>query len=288
MVSSWGNRGGQLRMKIALGIAAALFALWALVRLMEPKLTYFPVRELYADPAAFGLRFEEIALAASDNVRLHGWYCLPPAGAAHRADVVFFHGNGGNVSHRLQKIRELVRLGLGVFIVDYRGYGRSAGAPRDAGILRDAEAAFREARGRAAAAGVPLGIFGESLGTIPAVRQAAVNGDVAFLILEGSFPGKRAVATRLPLFWPFLPFLGGALEMGPRASQVACPVLVMHARADEVIPLALGRAVHDRLTGSRMREWYEVPRGGHNDCFEADAGFFPRIDAFLERVLPRS
>ena len=92
---------------------------------------------------------------------------------------------------------------------------------------------------------------------------------------------------RLPPYWPFLPFLDRTLEMGPRAAKVACPVLVMHARDDEVIPLALGRAVHDRITGSRLREWYEVPRGGHNDCTEADAGFFPRVGAFLDRALPR-
>jgi fermentation-respiration switch protein FrsA (DUF1100 family) len=275
------------RMKAFLWIAGTVLALWALTRLLEPRLTYFPVRELYADPAAFGLRFEEVSVAAADGVRLRGWYCLPREGTRHRADVVFFSGNAGNVSHRLPKIRALVGLGLGVFIVDYRGFGRSAGTPGDAGVLRDAAAVFQAARERAAAAGKPLGIYGESIGSLPAVREAAANRDAAFLILEGSFPGKRSVAARLPPFWPFLPFLGGALEMGTHAAQVSSPALVMHARADEVIPFALGRAVHDRLSGSRLREWYEIPRGGHNDGFEADAGFFPRIDAFLDRALPR-
>lgn len=274
-------------MKIVLWIAAAVLALWALTRLLEPRLSYFPMRELYADPAAFGLRFEELAVATADGVRLHGWYCRPREGTRHRADVVFFHGNAGNVSHRLPKIKALAGLGLGVFIVDYRGFGRSSGVPGDSGIRRDAEAAFLAARQRADDGGRPLGIYGESIGSLAAVRQAAANRDTAFLILEGSFPGKRAVVARVPPFWPFLPFLGGALEMGPHAARVACPVLVLHARADEVIPFALGRAVHDRLTGSRLREWYELPRGGHNDGFEADPDFFPRIGAFLDRALPR-
>jgi fermentation-respiration switch protein FrsA (DUF1100 family) len=271
--------------KAALLLAAALLALAALTRLVEARLTYFPTRELAADPATFGLRFEEVKVTAADGVVLHGWYCFPRAGAGHRADLVFFHGNGGNVSHRLPKIRELAGLGLGVFIVDYRGFGSSAGAPSDTGILLDAAAAFGAARERAATAGRPLGIYGESIGSLPAVREAAENQDAAFLILEGSFPGKRAVAARLPPFWPFLPFLGGALEMGGYAARIDAPVLVMHARADEVIPFALGRAVYDRLTGSRLREWYELPRGGHNDGFEADPGFFPRIGAFLDQAL---
>jgi hypothetical protein len=274
-------------MRMLFWAAAAVLGLWAMTRVLEPRMTYYPMRQLYADPGAFGLRFEEVTVTASDGVRLHGWYCLPREGAPHRADLLFLNGNAGNVSHRLPKIRALAGLGLGVFIVDYRGYGRSEGRPGDAGLLRDAEAAYRAARQQAAAAGRPLGIYGESIGGLLAVRQAAANRDVAFLILEGSFPGKRAVAARVPVFWPFLPFLGGALEMGAHAARVESPALVMHAREDEVIPNALGRRVHASLTGSRLREWYEAPRGGHNDCYEADPGFFPRIGAFLDRALAR-
>jgi hypothetical protein len=274
-------------MRTLLWTAAAVLALWALTRLLEPRLTWVPLREVRADPAAFGLRFGEATVTAIDGVRLRGWSCAPRAGTAHRADLVFFNGNAGNVGHRLQKVRALAALGLGVFIVDYRGFGRSEGSPDDAAQLRDAEAVFAAAKARAAGAGVPLGIYGESIGGLFAVRLAAAHPDAAFLVLEGSFPGKRAVAARLPPYWPFLPFLGGSLEMGPRPGLVACPVLVMHARDDEVIPIALGRAVHARLTGSRLREWHEIPHGGHNDAFEADPGFFPRIGAFLDRALPR-
>ena len=275
-------------MRALLWLAAVVVVLWALTRVLEARLTYFPMRDLYADPSAFGVPFEEVSVLTSDGVRLSGWYCRARDEREHRADVVFLNGNAGNVSHRLPKIRALTGLGLGVFIVDYRGFGRSAGTPGDTGILRDAEAAFRAARERTAGNGRPLGIYGESIGSIPAVREAAANRDTAFLILEGSFPGKRALAARLPPYWPFLPFLGGQLTTSRHAAKVGCPVLVMHARDDEVIPLALGRAVHDQLTGSRLREWYEVPRGGHNDSFEKDAAFFPRIGQFLDRALPRS
>lgn len=273
-------------MKTLPWVAATLLVLWALTRLLEPRLTWYPLRELHADPAAFGLRFEEVTVAAGDGVRLRGWHSFPRAGTAHRADVLFLNGNAGNIGYRLEKIRELAALGLGVFIVDYRGFGRSDGHPDDAAQLRDAEAVFAAAKARADRDGRLLGIYGESIGGLFAVRLAAAGG-AAFLILEGSFPGKRAVAARLPPFWPFLPFLRGTLEMGAHPARVACPVLVMHAREDEVIPVALGRAVHDRLTGSRLREWHEIPRGGHNDAFMIDPGFFPRIGAFLDRVLPR-
>lgn len=272
-------------MRTALVIAVAVLAFWGLARLMEGRLTYFPIREVAADPAAFGLVSDDVSFAAADGVTLAGWYCLPREGAGHRADVILFHGNAGNVGHRLSKIRALAGLGLGVFIFDYRGFGRSGGSPDDAGILEDAAAAVRAIRERTAGSGRPLGMYGESIGCLPAVRQASANRDVAFLVLEGSFPGKRAVVAQVPALWPWYPFVSSTLDMGQHAPRVGCPVLVMHARDDEVIPIALGRAVHDLLRGSSRREFYEVPRGGHNDCFEVDEAFFPRIGAFLDEVL---
>lgn len=274
-------------MRTVLAIAVAVAAIWGLTRLMEGRLSYFPAREIVADPASFGLRFADVFFTAADGVRLHGWYCLPEEGTTHRADAIFFHGNAGNVSHRLTKIRALAGLGLGVFIFDYRGFGRSGGSPGDAGLLADATAAFLTFREKTAASGRPLGIYGESIGTLPAVRQAAANGDAAFLILEGSFPGKRAVVARVPALWIFYPFVSATLDMGAHALRVNLPVLVLHAREDEVIPIALGRAVYEKLRGSVLREWYEVSRGGHNDCFDLDGAFFPRIGAFLDRALPR-
>ena len=274
-------------MRTVLSIAAAVLALGALTRLMEGRLTYLPARELFADPAAYGLRWTDVAITAADGIRLHGWYCLPPEGTGHRADLIFFHGNAGNVSHRLGKIRSLAGLGLGVFIFDYRGFGRSGGRPSDAGILGDARSAFLAFRENATP-GRPLGIYGESIGCLPAVREAGANRDAAFLVLEGSFPGKRAVVARTPSLWPFYPFVSSTLDMGAHASRAVLPALVMHAREDEVIPVALGRAVHQLLRESVQLEWYEVPRGGHNDCYEVDGSFFPRIGAFLDRALSRA
>lgn len=273
-------------MRTALAIAVAVLALWGLERLLEARLTYFPVRALLADPAAFGLRFSDANFTTADGVRLAGWHCLPREGARHRADVIFFHGNAGNVSHRLTKIRALAGLGLGVFIFDYRGFGQSGGSPGDAGLLEDAAAAFREFRRRTAASGRPLGIYGESIGCLLAVRQAAENPDAAFLVLEGAFPGKRAVVAATPALWPWYPFVSATLDIRAHAPRVASPVLVLHARQDEVIPIALGRAVGVLLRGSSQLEFHEVPQGGHNDSYEVDGTFFPRIGAFLDRALP--
>ena len=235
-------------MKAAFWVSAAALALWALTRLLEPRLTWFPLREVSAGPAAYGLRFEEVALTAPDGVRLRGWYCLPRAGVPHRADLVFFNGNAGNVGHRLAKIRSSRRprpRRVHRRLPRLRPSGGARTTPRNSGRrgrLRGGEGA----RGRRPAARHLRRVHRRAL------RGAAGGGAPRHGVPRprGSFPGKRAVVARLPPYWPFLPFLGGALEMGPAPGRVACPVLVMHARDDEVIPRALGRAVHDRLTGT--------------------------------------
>jgi pimeloyl-ACP methyl ester carboxylesterase len=264
---------------IILAAAAGLALLPLAAKFLERRASYYPIREFYADPSAVGLPFEDV-LIRSGGLILHGWYCRPPSGRQHRADALFFHGNAGNVSHRLAKIKGLADLGLGVFVFDYRGFGRSEGTPDDAGILADSRAALSRFRELVVRDGRPAGFFAESIGCLPAVRLAAGEAGPAFLVLEGSFPDKRAVAAGTPLFWWLIPFLSRALDMGDAPGRVACPSLVMHARHDEIIPAGLGRRVH-RLLGRRS-VFAELSRGGHNDVFLEDGDFFPAIGRFLD------
>jgi hypothetical protein len=193
--------------------------------------------------------------------------------------VLFLHGNAGNVSHRLEKIQGLLGLGAAVLVVDWRGFGRSGGRPSDAGLLRDAVAAADEMERLTRGSGRPRGLYGESIGCLPAVRLAAA-GTWAFLILEGSFPGKRSLAAGYPLWWPFLPFISRTLDMGDRPSRITLPVLVLHAADDEIAPLRLGRQVARRFGPRATLRIME--RGGHNDFFAEDPGFFPAVADFLE------
>lgn len=99
-----------------------------------------------ATPAEVGLDWEPVALPTSDDLTLDAWW-LPHG--QERATVLFFHGNAGNISHRLPSLEQFNRLGLSVLIVDYRGYGRSEGSPSEAGTALDARAASQRAKGDA-------------------------------------------------------------------------------------------------------------------------------------------
>src|SRR5262245_38798080 len=132
-------------------VALALVALARALRWMEPRMLYYPTRELEASPADAGWPFEDVTIRAADGVALHGWF-IPAARDSERAGaergtqpgltVLFLHGNAGNISYRMEKLRILRELGAAVLIVDYRGYGRSEGRPDEPGLYRDARAAY--------------------------------------------------------------------------------------------------------------------------------------------------
>src|SRR5204863_9646793 len=113
---------------------------------LAAALVYFPDRRLYGDPADVGLPFSDLAIPTEDGERLHGWW-IPTRVRPARAHVLFFHGNAGNVSHRLAHAAALTAAGLDLLLVDYRGYGRSTGQPGEAGLYRDARASLLALRG---------------------------------------------------------------------------------------------------------------------------------------------
>jgi pimeloyl-ACP methyl ester carboxylesterase len=129
--------------------------------LRQPNITFYPFAELEATPAEWGLPYEEVHIQSGDGPRLHGWYLPQPEA---RNTLLFLHGNGGNISHRRDSLVIFHRLGLSVLIVDYRGYGRSEGEPDEAGLYRDAMAAWDYLTGQLGIDGNNIIIFGRSLG----------------------------------------------------------------------------------------------------------------------------
>src|SRR5580765_3207562 len=135
-----------------------------MLRWFEHHQVYCPSRAMEAGAAVLGTPFEDVLLAASDGVRLHGWF-FPANRKARRARLalLLMHGNAGNISHRLEFCRAWLELGLNVLLFDYRGYGQSEGRPGEAGTYLDAQAAYHWLRQKGFA---PANIIalGKSLG----------------------------------------------------------------------------------------------------------------------------
>ena len=247
-------------LKLILLIAGAYLLLVVFVYLKQGSMLYLPDlpgRELDATPEAIGLDFEDVTLRASDGVNSHGWF-VP--GDTSRV-VLYFHGNDGNISHRLYSIKEWHDLGFSVFIIDYRGYGQSDGKPTEQGLYRDGRAAWRYLTDDRGIAPDDIIIFGRSLGGSVASWIAAREKPAA-LIVESSFTSVPDVGQSA---YPWLPVRWLSRFKHPTRDHVAMttrPVLVVHSRDDELIPFQHGEAIFE--AANEPKSFLEI-RGGHND-----------------------
>ncbi len=267
-------------LKLVVVIVASYALLVTAVYLMQGRMLYLPGvpgRTLTMTPTDAGLDYEDVSINTSDGITLHGWY-VP--GRSNRV-LLFFHGNAGNISHRLDSIRQFHELGLSVLIIDYRGYGQSGGGITEAGIYRDAEAAWLYLTQILDVADNDIVVFGRSLGASVAARLAAAERPLA-LIVESSFTSVPDIAQEL---YPWLPARWlSRLRHATRdyIREVRCPVLVIHSRDDEIIPFHHGEAIYDAAPEPRA---LLALNGTHNDAFIRDERvYLAGLRKFLETL----
>lgn len=266
--------------KILLVVAGCYLLLVVIAYLAQPGMLYLPNvagRSLIATPEALGLDYEEVTLETSDGVRVHGWFVPGPS----QRVLLYFHGNAGNISHRLHTIRLFHGLSLSVFIIDYRGYGQSTGKPTEDGLYRDAEAAWRYLTGERGIAPDDIIVFGRSLGGSVAA-WLAVQETPGALIVDSAFTSVPDVGQEV---YPWLPVRLLSRFQHPTREHVArspSPVLVVHSRDDEIIPFHHGEAIFS--AAPEPKTFLEL-RGGHNDAHVRSATtYYDGLRNFLDSL----
>lgn len=251
--------------------------------LVERLFIFFPSRTLDALPSQAGLEVQEIFFSTADGLQLHAWYA--PAGPSEPV-LLHCHGNGGNISHRLGLMTALRRVGLGVFLFDYRGYGLSQGVASEAGIYEDARAAYRYV---VEELGIPperLVLAGHSLGGVVAARLAA-QVPARALILESTFTNLGDMARR-HYFWLPTRFLWAEkFNAVGGVSATAIPKLVVHGSRDTIVPYELGQKLY-RL-GAEPKTFHTVTGAGHNDLYEVGGqSYFRVLRSFIDQAPEKS
>ena len=223
--------------------------------------------------------YESVKLVTKDNVQLDGWFV--PSHKT-RGVILFFHGNAGNISHRLDSLILFHQLGLSTLIFDYRGYGRSQGKPSEQGTYLDAEAAWEYLTKDRNFQPEKIILFGRSLGAAVASHLATIYSPGG-LILESCFTSVPDIASDV---YPFLParllsqFEYNALE---NLENISCPVLIVHSPNDEIIPYKHGRALYE---AAREPKHFLELRGGHNDGFLITGkAYMAGLDNFVSKTL---
>ena len=262
-------------MRLLVVTIAALAAIAILVRAVEARFAFFPSAGEQQTPDDLGLTFEPATLTTSDGERLRAWLLSSPTA---RALVLYFHGNGGNLSLWLPILAGLHRHGFAVAAIDYRGYGASTGRPSEAGLYRAVDAAL-DWTSRLVNRRRPVVYWGRSLGTTMAA-YAATRRRPDGLVLENGFVNARSLLRASPPLALLSLFSSYRFPTGEYALHAGCPVLVMHGDADRIIPFSHGRRLYDALPQPKR---FQIVRGGdHNDLSPPDPdGYWMAVQEFV-------
>ena len=265
---------------------------------LERRALYFPDRRIAATPAAYRLSYENVFLQTNDGQKLHGWF-IPQKNKGTAPTILFFHGNAGNISHRLDKALDFHNRGFQVLLFDYRGYGESEGKPSEKGTYLDGEAAYRFLADIQKIPARKIILYGESLGSAvavelarqhPAVPASAPAGTAPDLEEQG--PGAGAIILESPftstvamgkLVYPWLPvrwLVKYRYDNLSKISELRLPILILHSPDDEIVPFRMGQRLY--AAAASPKRLVELT-GGHNDGYYATGkSFLDSIQTFLQ------
>jgi hypothetical protein len=264
-------------------LAVAYIAIVVLAFAFQDWLLFQPSSRLVATPDRAGMDYETVHLDTEDGETLHGWWIPARGGAASaRGTLLFFHGNAGNISGRLESVQQFHHLGLNVLIFDYRGYGQSSGSPSEDGLYRDADAAWRYVTEKRGVESSEIVLFGRSMGGGPAT-WLATRTDPRAVILESAFTNVPDVAAHHYSFLPVRYLARMQFDNLSRVGDLGAPLLVIHSRDDRIVPFDHGRQLYD--AAADPKQFLDI-RGGHNDGFLVSSDpYLKTIDGFLDDYL---
>jgi fermentation-respiration switch protein FrsA (DUF1100 family) len=253
---------------------------------------FYPRRNFVANPHLDRVVHEDVYFETPDGVRLHGWFLRP--NTEPRGTILFFHGNAENISTHVGSVLWLSMEGYQVFLIDYRGYGKSEGTPEMGGIHVDALAAIDRLFRMEGVDKDRIVVFGQSLGgavAVYAVANSPHRDRIRALIIDSAFSGYRRIArekiAQVFLLWPLQAPLSllvtdrysPSLWIG-RVNPV--PVLILQGDADKVVPVSHGETLY-RLAEEPKQLWI-VPGAGHIQAL-SDGNIRKRLLMYLDSVL---
>lgn len=225
----------------------------------QEKLLFYPEKLPATYQFHFPGNYREYPVATADGTQLSGLLFMVKA---PKGLVFFLHGNGGSLAGWGAAAATYTRLGYDVFLFDYRGYGKSAGAiSSQAQLLADAEAAYKQLK--TIYAEQIIVVAGYSVGTGPAAWLAARHHP-RLLLLHAPYYSLADMAAHTVKVWPILP---GWLLRYPMATnefvqRVSAPIVLFHGDHDVTIPY--NSSVRLKALLKPTDQLITIKDGGHN------------------------
>jgi len=249
--------------RVILFIILGYLAVVILVYFGQRYLEYFPNRNYPGKPADHDAgEMQELQVKTEDGLDLLAWFA-PPKKKGGKV-IVLYHGNAGNISDRVHKMRTFLNAGYGVYLCEYRGYGGNRGRISEEGFYLDARSALNWLDGHGYAPAQWI-LYGESIGSGPAVQMAR-EFQPKILILEGAF----SVAEKKYFWLPTRYLLKDKFDNIDKIKSVRANLLMLHGDEDPVVPYPLGQKLY--VAANHHKQFVTIEDGHHNDLYEHHAG----------------
>lgn len=249
---------------IVILVGCSILILKILFMIFEERLIFFPSKypEGFYEDARTIPNMKDCWITTEDGVKLHGVFASVDNPLA---TLVISHGNAGNITHRFEMMKRLMRAGFNVLFYDYRGYGKSEGSPGEEGVYKDGRAAFDFALTLQGVDPHRIVLWGTSLGGAVAVDVAFHRPAAAALILESTFTSAKDVVREVYHFLPASLLLHSQFNSMEKIPDISIPVFCMHGNRDSVIPYKLGRQLYE--AARQPKQFYEIAGADHNDTY---------------------
>lgn len=253
----------QSLLRVLLGLGIAYGALLLLAWRFQHRMALPGARARLIPPSQAGVAGEIVDVTTADGVRLRGWYLPPALGPGPAAGLLWFYGNMETVTGLAPIVRWLRPPDVALLILDYRGYGESAGSPSEQGLYADADAAWAYLTSRPDVDPSRIAVYGRSVGSVPALYVATTQ-PVRAVVLESPFSSAVDMAR---VHYRFLPSFIVRLSMDnlERAGRLTAPLLVLHGTEDNIALPRMGRAVAE---AGHARELVLIKGAGHNETYD--------------------
>lgn len=264
---------------VALATGSAIYlALCGLMYISQRRLTYFPdtTRVAPADKGLDGVA--EVTMATPDGEKVLAWWGKAKPG---QPTLLYFHGNGGSLATRAERIRKYLGLGRGMFMMTYRSYGGSTGSPSEAANVADAKLAY-DTLVKSGVEPKDIIIYGESIGSGVAVQVAAEKPALA-LVLDAPYTRLVDIAAERYPWVPVRLMMRDQYDSASRLPGLKLPLLVIHGDLDQTVPVAMGRKVLELAGGPK--DIVILKGAGHNDHHMF--GSFEAVNTWIDKLRGR-
>jgi len=237
-----------------------------LVYTSQRLMQYHPNKDYPGNPKVYGLLdAKEIKLKAEDGQELYAWFVAPKE--KDGKIFVIYHGNTGSLAGRADKASDLIKLGYGVYLCEYRGFGGIKGSISEEGLYKDARAGLDWILTNGYDIS-QLVLYGESIGSGVAVEMAK-EFNTKYLVLEGGFSSATAVGKKAYPLFPVSVLLKDKYDNLSKIKDVKSSLLMIHGVNDKVIDIDVARDLYE--AANHPKQFFEFDKGGHVDLFKYGA-----------------